>query len=211
MGRIAKWKEYSEEELKQIVAESRSIRELAIKLGYAPDGGGTAKSLKEAIQYYNLDTSHFLGQGWNKNNFDYNSFTYHSKKKNGKTTRKPLIALRGQKCENCGITEWLGQPINLEIHHINGDRGDNRLENLQLLCPNCHSYTETFCNKQETTKVTIPEQVFVDALLMNTNISAALKSLGLTPCGGNYTRAYTLIDKYNITHLKQRAPEQETL
>ena len=169
------------------------------------------ESLKEAIQYYNLDTSHFLGQGWNKDNFDYSSFTYHSKKKNGKTTRKPLIALRGQKCENCGITEWLGQPINLEIHHINGDRGDNRLENLQLLCPNCHSYTETFCNKQETTKVTIPEQVFVDALLMNTNISAALKSLGLTPCGGNYTRAYNLIDKYNITHLKQRAPEQETL
>ena len=97
----------------------------------------------------------------------------------------------------------MGKPINLEIHHINGDRGDNRLENLQLLCPNCHSYTETFCNKQDVTKRNIPDEDFVKALLMNTNIRAALKSLGLSACGGNYERAYNLIEQYNIIHLKK--------
>lgn len=210
MSKIAKWKQYSEEEFRQMAADSRSIRELATKLGYAPDGGGTAKSLKEALAFYDIDTSHFLGQSWNKDNFDYSSFDYHTKKKNGKASRKPLIALRGQKCECCGITEWMGKPINLEIHHINGDRGDNRLENLQLLCPNCHSYTETFCNKQDVTKRNIPDEDFVKALLMNTNIRAALKSLGLSACGGNYERAYNLIEQYNIIHLKKEHQDQET-
>lgn len=78
----------------------------------------------------NLDTSHFLGQSWNKENYDYNLFTINSIKKNGITTLNPLIKLRGRKCECCGMAEWLGQEINLEIHHINGDRTDNRLENL---------------------------------------------------------------------------------
>jgi len=112
--------------------------------------------------------------------------------------------LRGRKCECCGTTEWLGQPINLEIHHLNGDRSDNRLENLQLLCPNCHSYTNTFCYKSKDTQV--QENDFVEALLMSSNIHAALIKLGLTPSGGNYSRAYTLIEKYNISHLKKEHP-----
>ena len=50
-------------------------------------------------------------------------------------------------CEACGITEWLGRPLSMALHHINGDGRDNRLENLQLLCPNCHSQTENFSGK----------------------------------------------------------------
>ena len=47
-------------------------------------------------------------------------------------------------CENCQLTEWQGKPIPLEIHHINGINTDNRLENLQLLCPNCHALTDNY-------------------------------------------------------------------
>ena len=53
------------------------------------------------------------------------------------------------KCEKCGISEWNGEHITLEIHHINGNHSDNRLENLQILCPNCHSQTINFNGKSK--------------------------------------------------------------
>jgi 5-methylcytosine-specific restriction endonuclease McrA len=52
--------------------------------------------------------------------------------------------LKQNQCEICGITEWLGRPLSMELHHVNGDGDDNRLENLQLLCGNCHSQTDNW-------------------------------------------------------------------
>ena len=51
------------------------------------------------------------------------------------------------KCECCGLTEWMNKPISLQLHHLNGIHNDNRLSNLQLLCPNCHSQTNNFGTK----------------------------------------------------------------
>jgi hypothetical protein len=47
-------------------------------------------------------------------------------------------------CSNCGLTEWQGKPLSIQLDHINGNPTDNRIENLRMLCPNCHSQTETF-------------------------------------------------------------------
>jgi 5-methylcytosine-specific restriction endonuclease McrA len=52
--------------------------------------------------------------------------------------------LKENRCEECGLTEWRGRPITLALHHRNGVRDDNQLENLAILCPNCHSQTENF-------------------------------------------------------------------
>ena len=199
MANKAKWREFSQEELEQIVKESSSNREVAEKLGYKKDGGGTMATLKKMYEECHLDTSHFKGQGWNKGNYDYDLFTKGEIKKNGRTTLKPLIALRGRRCECCGLTEWLGNPINLQIHHEDGDRLNNSLENLTLLCPNCHSYTETFCRK--TTSIKVDEETLVQALKDSPNISQTLKKVGLRATGGNYTRARELIEKYKIEHL----------
>ena len=51
------------------------------------------------------------------------------------------------KCEYCGLSRWNNLPIPLELHHIDGNRHNNKLENLKILCPNCHSQTETFRGK----------------------------------------------------------------
>ena len=55
--------------------------------------------------------------------------------------------LKDGSCEECGIAEWRGRPLSMALHHVNGDGRDNRLENLRLLCPNCHSQTENFAGK----------------------------------------------------------------
>lgn len=199
MPKIAKWKQLAPETFACLVAESRSFQELAEKIGYEKTGGGTQAALKQAVKERELDTSHFLGQGWNKDNYDYTLFTKNSPKHNGKTLSKPLIHLRGNKCECCGLETWLGEPIKLEVHHINGDRADNSLENLQLLCPNCHSYTDNFCYKSKYQ--TISEEYYVEVLKQSKNIHQALTTLGLTAAAGNYTRARNLVEKYQIKHL----------
>lgn len=51
------------------------------------------------------------------------------------------------KCENCGLTEWLGEPIPLELHHKDGNHHNNTLENYMLLCPNCHAMTDSYRGK----------------------------------------------------------------
>lgn len=53
------------------------------------------------------------------------------------------------RCGICNITDWMGRPIVCELDHINGNKHDHRLENLRMLCPNCHSQTETYCGKNK--------------------------------------------------------------
>ncbi|MEK6273109.1 MAG: hypothetical protein AABM42_10760 [Actinomycetota bacterium] len=52
--------------------------------------------------------------------------------------------LKENRCEECGLTEWRGKPLNMALHHVNGDGHDNRLENIRFLCPNCHAQTPNY-------------------------------------------------------------------
>jgi 5-methylcytosine-specific restriction endonuclease McrA len=63
----------------------------------------------------------------------------------------PRLVKEGYKsynCESCGISEYNGKPISLEVNHIDGNNGNHKLENLQILCPNCHSQTDTYRSKK---------------------------------------------------------------
>jgi 5-methylcytosine-specific restriction endonuclease McrA len=67
-------------------------------------------------------------------------------KRNRKHVKARLISagLLANNCQACGLTHWLGRPLSIQLDHVNGIRNDNRLENLRMLCPNCHSQTETY-------------------------------------------------------------------
>lgn len=197
---MKKWEKYSLEEIKQFVADARSYRDLCIKLGYSPDGGAGCKAVKNMVEELHLDTSHFKGQGWNKDNFDYNRFRKGHVIKIA-SALPALVYLRGHKCECCGNEEWNNQPIPLEIHHKDGDHLNNELDNLQLLCPNCHAQTSNFKGRNMH-KVERTDEEFVEALSKSKNIRQALINLGLCASGKNYDRAYALIDKYKIAHLR---------
>lgn len=129
-------KYYTDEEFIKAVANNQSIAGVLRDLNLAPVGGNYS-TVNKKIDKFNLDTSHFTGQLWNKDKFLKKYDEYKSKD----FLRNRLIVDFGRKCQKCGAETWLGEPINLEIHHIDGNNMNNRIENLNLLCPNCHSYT----------------------------------------------------------------------
>lgn len=136
---------YTVDEVKEAVIQSKSLAGVLRILG-VPQGGGSQARLKSIILENKIDVSHFTGQGWNKDNFNYSwmreGVEYHSR------YRFSLINLRGRRCEGCGLEKWKNEPVVLEVHHIDGDRCNNLSENLELLCPNCHAYTENWRKKK---------------------------------------------------------------
>jgi len=96
-------------------------------------------------------------------------------------------------CKVCKINSWNNKEIILELHHKNGNEYDNRLENLEFLCPNCHSQTENFRGKNKHTgKKKVPDDILIEALKSEKNIRQALIKVGLAPKGANYHRAFKL-------------------
>jgi len=109
---------------------------------------------------------------------------------------KKLLATAGHeyKCETCGINTWNDKSLTLELEHKDGNSFNNQLDNLTYLCPNCHSQTETFRGKNiNTGKKKVSDEDLLTALNEYNNIRQALIAVGLSPRGGNYTRAAKLL------------------
>ncbi len=107
--------------------------------------GGNFVNMKRTLQRMGINTDHWTGQAWQKDKQlkDYTSYT------NARQVKVHLIKKRGWQCECCKLTIWMDQPITLELHHIDGDRTNNQEDNLQLLCPNCHSFTDNWRNRSK--------------------------------------------------------------
>lgn len=149
---VGRRRRYSDEDLARVVADASSIADALRQLGLVPRGGNY-RTLRSRIRYLNLDTSHFLGQGWRKGvpNQDVPTrslaeILVECSMYKGYRLKERLIraGLKEAACERCLRTTWNGLAIPLELDHVNGRADDNRLENLRLLCPNCHAQTPTY-------------------------------------------------------------------
>lgn len=152
---------YSKKELQSIIDNSCGYSDALIKLGMNPKGGNP-NTLKRIIAEYGLDTWQMDRN--RSERFRQNAYETHKKRSikaedviSGKaryaqTARllKKLIneGYKEHKCEICGITDWQGKPITMNLHHIDGNRENNNIKNLQVLCPNCHSQTDNFAGKK---------------------------------------------------------------
>lgn len=109
-----------------------------------------------------------------------------------------LKEVKEWKCECCGLSEWMGKPLSLEVHHIDGNHLNNELDNLQILCPNCHSQTSNWRSRNSRgyakTKPKVTDEELLEAVKTHNTIFEALKSLGLAG-GSNYIRVYKLLEK----------------
>lgn len=153
-------KNYSDDDFINAVKSSFGIREVLNKLGLRPTGGNY-KVFHAKVRAFGLDISHFTGQGWSKGKqIDRPKRSLSEilvKNSPHKTTHSLKIRLLKEgifqhQCYSCFNTTWKDSPIPLELEHINGINTDNRLENLTLLCPNCHALTDTYRGKNKKYK-----------------------------------------------------------
>lgn len=147
----------TQEEYEDAIKSSHSIAEALRKLNII-NRGGNYRIIKNAAKKYNIDISHFEGQSWSKGkNLGpkpkikiEDILVEHSTYETSKLKRRLFLeGYKEKKCECCGNTEWMGKPMPLELHHINGDNSDNRIENIEILCPNCHALTENYRGKNK--------------------------------------------------------------
>jgi hypothetical protein len=113
----------------------------------------------------------------------------------GSLKREKIFRDQQGKCNHCGLDEWLGQKITLELEHKDGDHYNDNRSNVELLCPNCHSLTHTWRGRNKNAGKSgkrVDDKDLIDALNCSPSIRQALIKVGLSPKGGNYFRAKNL-------------------
>jgi hypothetical protein len=154
-------KRYTYEDVVNAVEKSKSIANV-LRLVGLKDKGGNYRTMSKYISDNNIDICHFTGKGHNvgenykriteKIPIEYylvDGLMYSSN-----SLRQRLIeeGLKTHECENCNLETWLGKKIPLELHHIDGNHFNNKLENIQLLCPNCHANTPNYRGNNKLNK-----------------------------------------------------------
>ena len=138
----------TDDEFIELITNSSSTAEVLRKLDYSVKGNSWAyQIIAERMTKLNITFKKKLPKNTSfKKSLSLEEILTEDSEYNRTKLKERLVkeGIKEYKCECCGISEWQGKPITLQLHHLNGIHNDNRLSNLQLLCPNCHSQTENF-------------------------------------------------------------------
>ena len=138
----------SDEQFTEIIASNNTYSDCLRALGLGTKGGSSTDILKRRIAELNCSTEHFSrkGPGQQAKHALVDVLVENSTYANIASLKRRLIReeILEYKCAICGINQWLGKEISLQLDHINGINNDHRVENLRFLCPNCHSQTNTY-------------------------------------------------------------------
>lgn len=155
---MPKQRSWTDDQLTHAVANSRSYRQVLVLLRLIP-AGGNYDQVKRSIERLKLDVSHFTGRGWNvglqfrpKVAAPLRTLLVEESRAQSYKLKARLIAsgLKQAKCELCGWAQVSADGrVPVELDHINGNKYDNRLQNLRVLCPNCHSLQPTHRGKNK--------------------------------------------------------------
>lgn len=144
----------SDEEFCKLVSESNSYSDILRALGLGTNGGSSTDILKKRIAELNCSIEHFNRKVNSKRqNYTLEEILVENSTYANITSLKRRLINEEKleyKCALCGIDSWLGNPLSLQLDHINGVNNDHRLCNLRFLCPNCHSQTETYAGRNKT-------------------------------------------------------------
>lgn len=143
---------YTDEQLKEAVVGARSISDVLRKLGLAIYGGGCRPHLFARLKAVGIDPDTIRNRSWNKGLSFKPRMLEKYLVRNGplitsSRLRKRLFkaGLKTERCEICGLgPEWNSKPLKLQLDHIDGDHYNNELVNLRILCPNCHTQTDSY-------------------------------------------------------------------
>lgn len=136
-------------EIEQWISEGRSKAYMAQQLSCNP------KTINPVLQRLGIEyAGNQSGKGQTKKNPKMTLIEYLATSKDIQSNKVRIKLLeegyKEHKCECCGLTEWLGNPIPLELHHKDGNRYNNVIENYELVCPNCHALTDSYRGKNCT-------------------------------------------------------------
>lgn len=146
----------SDGEFIELVNKCSNISDVLRELGYSTNGNSWGYQIvKERMEKLNLFFTKRNPMYQDNTALPLEKILIKDSEYNRTKLKARLVkeGLKEYKCECCGISEWNGKPLTLQLHHINGIHNDNRLSNLQLLCPNCHSQTENFRTRGRGTAI----------------------------------------------------------